>query len=618
MLILGDEPRVVVTLARSLHKHGVPADVAMLSEAAPSVSSRAIRSCLRLPDQRQGRELLRTALLALAEVNRYDMLFPASDWALTVTAQNYDELSSLLHVACPPPHIVNRVLIKSLTLEAARASGIAIPTTYPVKTLEDLEELHRELRFPLIAKPRRKMDETPFKLRCFSSYEELYRAFDADPLLGERCLFQEYCPGVGVGIETLLHRGEPLVLFQHRRLKEWPSTGGVSVVAISEPVDPLLAEQAVCLLRALEWEGVAMVEFRRDLATGRTVLMEVNGRYWGSLAVSSHCGVEFPLYEWELAHGVRPHPPSTYRTGLRVRWTSGALLHLHNSLKGLRGKERQFRGRLQTLSGFVSDLAPSTCDALWSLRDPLPFLVETLGTVRRLAREELLAVLRRVLPDAVVRIGRLYRNIGPRPAVASLRAWLCRSVGIGHGGRLPRKVRGIRSVLFVCHGNIIRSPMAAALLQQMLNHAGQTSISVVSAGLHAHPLNGADFRALQVAQEFGISLQHHRAQPLTRELVMAADAIFVMDLTNEAELLARYPDVWRKVYLLGACAGDDGARTQISPELEILDPYCGGVGDIRRCYAVLKSRIEYVAQVLISQQEAQRDAGEVVCVEELR
>ena len=100
------------------------------------------------------------------------------------------------------------------------------------------------------------------------------------------------------------------------------------MTSISEPLDPVLAEQAVALLRKLNWEGVAMVEFKRDRAEQRSVLMEVNGRYWGSLPLAIGAGIDFPLYEWQIAHGQQPVIPASYPAGLRFRWLGGDIRRL--------------------------------------------------------------------------------------------------------------------------------------------------------------------------------------------------------------------------------------------------------------------------------------------------
>ncbi len=144
----------------------------------------------------------------------------------------------------------------------------------------------------------------------------------------------------------------------------------------------------------------------------------------------------------------------------------------------------------------------------------------------------------------------------------------------------------MNSALFVCHGNIIRSPMAAALFKQYISEMGQHEISISSAGLHANRARGADPRALIVAREFGIELRDHQSRPITKEMVETADAIFVMDYLNEAKLLARYPKAKNKIYVLSVFS---------NRLAEIVDPYHGNINDIRRCYETLRSYVHSLA-----------------------
>jgi protein-tyrosine-phosphatase/predicted ATP-grasp superfamily ATP-dependent carboligase len=588
VLVLGEEPRVAITIARSLHRRGIPVDVAAISPSEPALASRAIRRFVRLPSYRHEPDLFNAALLDLIEAGGHDMLIPSSDGALAALAALHTPLSALLHVGCPPPHIVNRVLDKDITLETAARIGVPTPETYRMTGGSELDERGGSWRFPIVAKPRNKTKSGTFKMRRFETLEELREACILDRSFGDQCLFQQYCPGEGVGIETLMHHGEPLVLFQHRRIRELPSTGGVSVVAVSEPVDVPLAEHAVRLLRALEWEGVAMVEFRQHPMNGTAALMEVNGRYWGSLSLSCLAGLDFPWYEWQLAHQHRPEVPSTYWAGMRMRWTSGSLRRLHALWADGNNRSVETSG-MKELRGFVTDLLPPTRDALWSIRDPAPALVEMARTVKTLAVGEIKKLLKSVLPEQLVSMRGMSRRLGPRAGRVYLKCSVRRALRLKDDRVPPSALEG-RNVLFICHGNIIRSPMAAALLRRSLVATGHRSFTIESAGLHASPLNGPDHRALQVAAELGVSLQQHKAQPLTREMVQRADVIFVMDYLNEADLLARYPEAEEKLFLLGACSM--GA----SDDAEIVDPYHGDVEDIRRCYDRLRKRIDDLAQ----------------------
>ena len=119
-----------------------------------------------------------------------------------------------------------------------------------------------------------------------------------------------------------------------------------------------------------------MVEYRYDRAARSAILMEVNGRYWGSLPLSIAAGVEFPYYHWQLARGLTPAPPETYAVGTRMRWTAGEIFRLRGMWKAARSGELAVADFCKALGGFAADLHPGVYDAVWSYRDPLPALAE--------------------------------------------------------------------------------------------------------------------------------------------------------------------------------------------------------------------------------------------------
>lgn len=182
--------------------------------------------------------------------------------------------------------------------------------------------------------------------------------------------------------------------------------------------------------------------------------------------------------------------------------------------------------------------------------------------------------LRRLLPQWLQRVFRIGRDLGFRAGAIHLRRQLARAWG-SHRRRAAQATQPVRSLIFICHGNIIRSPFAAALLRKLLA-GGEVKIHVSSAGLQANPAQGADPRVRALAPRLGISLEEHRATPLTAAMVEENDLLLVMDYRNEAELLARFPNARRKVWLLREYVWARGK------ELEIPDPYLGGETEVQR------------------------------------
>jgi len=380
VLILGTEPRISVPIARSLNRKGIPVAIAALSRKEAPVKSRAVCEFAYLPSYQDYPTEFIQALASLARARDLDMLIPATDAALDAVSQNYHELNQILCIASPPPHVVEHVLNKESTLEIARQAGIRVPRQYEINGEHDLESLSRILQFPLVAKPRRKSSAETFKARYFHSLEQLREGFASGQLDG--VLLQEFCPGVGVGVEILRNAGQCVAVFQHRRIKEVPYAGGAAVVAIAEPPNPELVAIAQNLLHALAWEGVAMVEFRWNPTDHAAVLMEVNGRYWGTVSLPIQAGVDFPWYQWQLAHGDKPAVPASYAAGVRWRWSAGYL----RRVRGMLPTCTKTGGSMQRKDLLASalDFMPSIHDALWSWSDPVPATTEAFRAVKQL------------------------------------------------------------------------------------------------------------------------------------------------------------------------------------------------------------------------------------------
>lgn len=582
VLTLGTS-RVCLAVARSLGARGVPVDVATAARDAVDFS-KFVRAVHRLPDFEAAPEYFLDRLLSLLDSEKYELILPASDTALSALSRFDEPLRGRTRLGCPPPKILDRVLRKDETLRIASECGVPVPATWTLS--EALAPGGREsLVFPIIAKPGAKYAAGSFKTRRLESHEELEEAIENEEGFDDETLLQAYVPGEGVGVETLFHNGEPLVSFQHRRLKEFPYSGGVSVMAVSEEVDSQLADHSVRLLRALEWEGPAMVEFRHDRESGSTALMEVNGRLWGSLPLSIAAGVDFPFYCWQLARGETPHPPQDYRVGMRARWAAGDLQRVGEVFARSR-RERSFRDiRWREFQEFLADFNPAVIDMVGSSRDPLPAVYELVHTSLELAKQTLRGITKQTVPGWLRQDLRIARSLGGKTGQLYLRS---RAATVLWRGKRSRPLpRGTQSILFVCHGNIIRSALAEALLKA----AAAGAVHVGSAGVGAQPGRAADERACGVARELGVSLDGHRARAVTRELLSKADVVILMDELNEAFLLARHPEARRKLRFLGEW--NPRRRSRI-----VVDPYRGSLKDVCVCGMEIQACVAELARAL--------------------
>jgi protein-tyrosine phosphatase len=201
--------------------------------------------------------------------------------------------------------------------------------------------------------------------------------------------------------------------------------------------------------------------------------------------------------------------------------------------------------------------------------------------------------LRRIVPESLRRDRQIILRLGPQAGAIYARLRLLDSLGVR-----PHDSHGVgpkaRSLIFVCFGNIMRSPMAEALFRKEAEGAQLAGIRATSAGLHAIPGHEAHPWALTASAEMGLPLTDHRARLLTPKMVAEADAILAMDFQNLAELLALYPEARQKILLVSAYAESAlGGR-------EIADPYLGNLDSTRACYARLQTCIHALTRELIT------------------
>jgi predicted ATP-grasp superfamily ATP-dependent carboligase len=298
-------------------------------------------------------------------------------------------------VVLPLPDLptYRRASDKLQVLELARAAGFFVPETVTVHCGEQRGVWPDEL-FPAVVKPHRSVVTVDGKRRSLGvtfvrDSAECRRALALLPPAAFPVLLQRRVAGVGEGLFVLRWEGRTVARFAHRRLREKPPAGGVSVYRESIAPDPRLVSAGERLLDALDWKGVAMIECKRDPDTGRHMIMEINGRFWGSVQLAIDAGIDFPVLLVRCALGQVPGESTDgYRVGVRSRWFWGDVDHLYlrltRSLAQLQVADN-YGSRLDAVLRFLAVHPGRDRCEVWRWRDPAPFLLETsqrLGLLR--------------------------------------------------------------------------------------------------------------------------------------------------------------------------------------------------------------------------------------------
>ena len=391
VLVTDGEQRASLAVVRSLGRAGHECHVVSATGRSLAGASRCSAREHRLADPLTEPESFADGVERLVAEHGIAVVLPVTDAGLFALLPRRERLAPA-RLPWPALEVVRAVADKRLVMEMAVQAGIGIPGQVVLPDRAALAALAGDdhLAFPLILKPARSVVDGPagrmkVGVRFVDDRAGLERALVPLPEAAYPVLLQQRIVGPGIGVFLLVWQGQTRAVFSHRRLREKPPSGGVSVYRESIAADPGLVAKSRGLLDAFGWEGVAMVEYKVDVATGVPYLMEINGRFWGSLQLAVDAGVDFPRLLVELALGRDPGPPPDYRPGVRSRWWWGDADHLLARLRRSREElslapDAPSLGR--AVAEFLVPWKPGDRSEILRLSDPFPFFRETVNWFR--------------------------------------------------------------------------------------------------------------------------------------------------------------------------------------------------------------------------------------------
>jgi predicted ATP-grasp superfamily ATP-dependent carboligase len=333
VLVTDGNERAALAVTRGLGQAGIPVVVGAESRSTLAGASRYCRRKWLYPSPLvQPREFIQSINDAVQAEN-LSCIISVTDATTQVLAERREELGSAA-VTIPPVDSYDLVSDKYRLMKLAQQLEIPIPDSLFVPDGNVLALAEAIRTYPVAVKPGRSLIRVDGRwhrtvVHFASSREELVELYGRVPYLRYPSLIQRRVEGAGMGVFGLFQEGKPCALFAHRRLREKPPAGGVSVLRESIALQRPMVDYAVRLLEHVKWNGVAMVEFKTDRQSGEPVLMEINGRFWGSLQLAIDAGLNFPHLLYQAARGLPVSlPDQSYRVGIKSRWLLGDLDHL--------------------------------------------------------------------------------------------------------------------------------------------------------------------------------------------------------------------------------------------------------------------------------------------------
>jgi len=377
--------RKTLAAVRSLGRKGIEVTVGESCRIATSLFSKYCTRRVIYPSPYSNPKGFIAFLSDTLKETKYDCLLPMEEETLLLISQHKEDISKLTYLLAPEYHLLAFARDKGKIIKHALQIGIPCPKTYFIEDLREIEEIACNADFPLVIKPR--ISSGARGIRYVFNHEDLFHTYNEVHTLYRFPLIQEYIPpeGGAFGCSALFTEDSELkAFFIHKRLREYPLSGGSSTFresVFNEEIKTL----GLKLLQSLKWVGVAMVEFRIDPRDTTPKLMELNPRFWGSLALAISAGVDFPYLICKLASGEYFEPVQHYCTGKKARWLlPGDILHLFSSLR---------HGSIP--KGFFNFFDPDTTYDIISADDPLPILGTMLSLFNLLYDNDLKRILKK-------------------------------------------------------------------------------------------------------------------------------------------------------------------------------------------------------------------------------
>ena len=561
VLVLGDDTRSFLAIVRSLGRKGIEVHCAPANFRSPALKSRYIKAIHNVPPWLPDHDDWLNAMVGLLRAEQFDLVIPCNETSLLPIQCARASLSPLAKLAIPHDEAIAILFDKLETRELAKRLGIPVARGRLFERNDSADRIIQEFGPTVFVKPRRSYALGALATRGVAHLtngradleEALRRSMPGETLL------EEYFPGFGVGVSILAHEGRVCQAFEHHRARE---VGGASFYRVSAPLDPEHQQACQLMLAELNYTGLAMFEFRQG-GDGAWILLEVNARPWGSMPLPLALGVDFPYLLYTLLTSGREPEPVSYPVGVYGR----NLIPDLRAIAVLASRPTSDGGRrIAALPRGASELS-----RIISGREVHDVCV---GDDPRPALHEAAQLAGDILQRSALRA----------PGARSFQRWRAER----ELSRVLRNRATAPTMLFVCRGNICRSPFAASLL---VARAPAHAVVVQSAGIMPQGGRVTPSLGQSAAATFGVDLTEHRSVWMTASLARAASVIFVFDRLIQEALRDRYPDLKTPVIMLGDLVGLGDIRDPVDGDL---DAFAAVYRQIETAVAAVARKLEHV------------------------
>jgi len=566
-LVLGEDTRSFLSVIRSLGNMGVTVDVVCYDKTSPSLTSKWINHAWHFNYQAYRIDDWIESVINCINNNQYDLVFPCDERAIYPLLSHKDKINAHTKIGLPNRAVRENLFDKHLTKKIAQDCDVRVAKGDLVYLSDhDYQSLSSTYSPRFVIKPTESFSEDKLssrnKVAIISTEEEFRHYVNHSDLGSQQFLVEEYFEGTGEGVSLFACAGKVQYLFAHTRVNE-PRTGGGSSYRKAIPVDPGMAQACIKICEKTAYDGVGMFEFKKNYATNEWILIEVNARFWGSLPLAIHAGIDFPRYYAEYLLGryeVKSCPSANYNLNAYARSFTSDVYDTRAEMQYIAeadGRLPSLYNTCKRLAGYSRLLLNETIDS-FSKRDPQPF------------KTELNQLLSSTFLD---KLEKKFIRKDQEKQMLTLQKCLYTLEGKGR-------------LVFVCYGNIMRSPLAAAFTNIFIENTG-LQFKVDSYGFHQNEHRQSPPECITGAAQLGIDLNQHRSKLLLQKHLTKNDIVFIFDEKNQGFMNKYYSA--EHVFNLA-----EFIPTGLGIYHEIDDPYGGGEQAVKHCYKLIIEALKHI------------------------
>jgi predicted ATP-grasp superfamily ATP-dependent carboligase len=387
LAIVGDT-QVGLWVVRSLARNGITVHAVVNSRQGQAAHSRYSASAWTL-DTRPGDTEFASEIKALAGRLQVGSIMPVSEGYHNALIDLRHRFEPEIHIFSPSRDAFDKATDKDFM------QALCVELGVPVAKGMRLDQLMaagpgEALRLPLVMRTRQqniKGEKAPWKAAYARDIRQLHALYNEVKTFAENVIVQEYHPGVEDHVQILMHDGEAVMLGDYIGEHHMPLAGGVTVQRVSCHHENLV-QDAVKLLKAIEFEGIAAVQFHYDTETNRYIFLEINPRFCGGLPTIIMAGFEASFRLWQSHFEPEKLEKDTYRLGVRTRILGGDA----NWLLAMRRRDelppgQKHLGNVRAMGCFLWHCGPWTRDDSFLWSDPKPFFVDLKQMVKKLGAQ---------------------------------------------------------------------------------------------------------------------------------------------------------------------------------------------------------------------------------------